>query len=171
MVSSPRVFLSYAHEPGIPHHRNKALQMAQALRLNGIDAMIDQYVENDPPPHWPGWMIDQIERADFVLCIASPRYKERVDSKGDPMVGRGARWEGLFITEELYGQVNEETKFIAVVLDGYDPDIPRVLRPLGSTHYFWPSGEEDLYRRITKQPRVVPAPLGPLIRFDPPWVS
>ncbi|WP_374210737.1 SEFIR domain-containing protein [Dietzia sp. Die43] len=167
-MKNPRVFISYAHELDIPDHRKKVLQLAQALRLSGVDATIDQFVEHDPPPHWPGWMIDQIKEADFVLCVASPLYKERVDGKGQHTAGLGARWEGLFITEELYNDLSRSTRFIAVVLDGYEPTIPHVLRPLGSTHYYWPSNEEDLYRRITKQPRVIPAQLGPLIRFDPP---
>ncbi len=114
-------------------------------------------------------MIQQIEESDFVLCIASACYRERVDGRGVPTVGRGARWEGLFITEELYtGAGNPETKFVAVVFDGDEPHIPRVLRPLGSTYYYWPSDDEDLFRRLTRQPRVLPAPLGSLIRFDPP---
>lgn len=164
-----RVFISYAHEPDIDGHRDRALELAQSLRLRGVEAMIDQFVEHDPPV-WPRWMIDEVRAADFVLCLASPSYKERVENRGVPTTGRGARWEGAIITEELYSQFpHGYKKFIAVVLDGCIPDhIPDVLLPLGRSYYVLPEDDDNLYRRLTGQPRVVPAPLGPIVRLTPP---
>jgi hypothetical protein len=163
-----RAFVSYAHEVGIAGHRERALELAQSLRLRGIEATIDQFVEHDPP-FWPRWMIDQVGGADFVLCLASPAYKERVEDRGNPTTGRGARWEGAIITEELYEQFpNAYRKFMAVVLPGCLPDhIPDVLLPVGRSYYVVPRDDEDLYRRLTGQPRVVPAPLGSVLRLGP----
>jgi TIR domain len=161
-----RVFISYAHEPGLAGHRDRVLDVAQSFRLRGIEATIDQFVEHDPPV-WPRWMTDQVRDADFVLCVASPSYKERVENRGDPATGRGARWEGAIITEELYSQFpNAYKKFIAVVLEGCSADdIPDVLLPLGRSYYVLPHDDEDLYRRLTGQPRVVPAPLGAIVQL------
>ncbi len=161
-----RVFVSYAHERGIDGHRDRVLTLAQSLRLRGIEALIDQYVEHDPPL-WPRWMLDEIRSADFVLCVASPAYKERVENHGDRSVGRGARWEGAVVTEELYSEAPAaRKKFIAVVLEKCTPDdIPDVLFPVGQSYYVWPQDDEELYRRLTRQPRVVPAAIGNIVHL------
>jgi hypothetical protein len=147
-------------------HRERALDLAQSLRLKGIEANIDQFIEHDPPT-WPRWMLDEVRGADFVLCLASPLYKMRTEGLGDPSIGRGSRWEGAVITEELYAQFpGSQAKFVAVVLDGCSSDdIPDVLMPLGRTYYHWPEDEEGLYRRLTGQPRVTPALVGPIVRL------
>ncbi|HML52432.1 MAG TPA: TIR domain-containing protein [Propionicimonas sp.] len=165
-IRRPKVFLSYAHEPAIPDHRERALDLAQSLRLKGIEANIDQFVEHDPPI-WPRWMLDEVRGADFVLCLASPLYKMRAEGRGNLSEGRGARWEGAVITEEIYAEFpRTQAKFVAVVMDGCtSKDIPDILLPVGRTHYFWPKDEEDLYRRLTGQPRVVPAPLGAIVHL------
>jgi hypothetical protein len=164
----PRVFISYAHERDIDGHRKRALDLAQSLRIRGLNANIDQFVEHRPPI-WPRWMIDEVRSADFVLCIASPSYKDRVEGRGDPTVGRGARWEGAIVTEELYSEFpRAHEKFIAVVPIGCSTDdIPDVLLPIGRSHYLLPQDDEDLYRRLTGQPRVIPAPLGAILRLGP----
>lgn len=87
-----RVFVSYAHDRGIHGHRERALKLTQSLRLRGVEAVIDQFIEHDPP-FWPRWMIDQIKAADYVLCLASLGYRERFENNGDLSIGRGARWE------------------------------------------------------------------------------
>lgn len=160
----PRVFVSYAHEPALDGHRDRALELAQSLRMRGIEAYIDQFIEHDPPT-WPRWMIDEIRGADFVLCLASPAYKERVELRGSPDVGRGARWEGAVITEELYMEFpSTQSKFLAVVMASCSPaDIPDILMPLGRSYYNWPEDDEALYRRLTNQPRVLPVPLGEIV--------
>ena len=166
--SRPKVFISYAHEVGIAGHRERALELAQSLRRRGLDASIDQFVEHNPPT-WPRWMLDEVRGADFVLCLASLTYKERVEGQGDISVGRGARWEGAIITEELYSEFPaSQSRFIAVVLNGCQPaHIPDILMPVGRTYYSWPDGDEDLYRRLTNQPRVIPATLGEIVQLGP----
>jgi hypothetical protein len=167
-----KVFISYAHERGIDGYRDRALDLAQSLRFRGVEAVIDQFIEHDPP-FWPRWMTNEIKDADYVLCLASPSYKVRVEGQGDPANGRGARWEGAIITEELYEQSGgAQKKFIAVVLKGGSPeDIPNVLLPIGRSYYYWPRDDEDLYRRLTGQPRVVPAPLGEIVLLPTEKIS
>lgn len=161
---SPRVFVSYAHEPQMNGHRTRALELAQSLRLRGVDAMIDQFVEHEGP-HWPLWTQRNIRDAGFVLCLASPSYKQRVEGAGDPTIGRGSRWEGAVITEILYEQVG--ARCIAVVLEGCTPaDIPDILLPIGHTYYEMPQDDEGLYRRLTNQPRALPAPLGQIVKLE-----
>lgn len=171
-MSTPRgarVFISYAHDATVPGHSDQALQLAESLRRRGVMSYIDRWVEHEPI-NWPRWMADQIRDADFVLCLASPLYKERCEQLGDPKVGRGARWEGALITDAMYSNIIEApAKFIAVLVTGTGPDdIPDVLRPYGYTHYRWAEGTEDdemLYRRITGQPLLKPPSLGPVVIY------
>lgn len=162
----PRVLVSYAHEVQISGHVERAYDLSQSLRRLGVDTQIDRYVEHDPP-FWPRWMQDEIAQAKFVLCLVSPLYRERCEGRGDESVGRGARWEGLIVTEELYtNQSAAHRKFIPVLLDGCEvTDIPDVLRPVGTTHYRWPADNENLYRRLTNQPRFVPEPIGQIVQL------
>ncbi len=164
--SGVRVFVSYAHEP-IDDHRERVLELTESLRLRGIEAVVDQYVEHDPPL-WPQWMMHQVRDSDFVLCVVSPAYRERADGDGDRSSGRGVRWEGAIITEELYSSLIEgNRKFIAIVLDGYSrDDIPLLLQPFGRSSYSWPSDDELLYRRLTNQPTTTPAELGAIVILD-----
>lgn len=164
-----RVFISYAHDHTVPGHRDHALQLAESLRRRGVLSIIDRWVEAEPT-NWPRWMANQVRDAGFVLCLASPLYRERCEQLGDPSRGRGARWEGALITDAMYADiVQAPRKFIAVLLDGTVPsDIPDVLRPYGHTYYQWSEGTEEdemLYRRITGQPLLKPPPLGPVIIY------
>jgi hypothetical protein len=158
-----RVFVSYAHEV-VDGYRAKALDLTQSLRIRGIEAVIDQFVEHEPP-FWPRWMLDQVRAADFVLCLTSPAYRERAEGRGEPSSGRGARWEGAIITEEIYSSLSgANRKFVPVVLDDFSPsDIPDILFPVGRSYYRWPDDDEMLYRRLTGQPVAVPAALGEVI--------
>jgi hypothetical protein len=141
-----------------------ALELTQSLRSRGIDADIDQFY-SESGQNWPVWMQKAIANADFVLCLASPLYKERFEASGDVKKGLGSRWEGAIITEGLYAEsLAADSKFIAVVPEGCNSrDIPSVLQPLGRTHYRLPDDDEDLYRRLTGQPRVLPLALGDIV--------
>lgn len=172
MAASPRVFISYAHEihdPQLAGHRARALDLAQWLRSLGIDARIDQFVEHEPP-YWPRWTLDEIRRADFVLCLASPTYRSRFEDDAAGPVGHGAAWEGAHITELLYQAKGDGLrKFVNVVLPGCTLDhIPDVLRPVGAMHYLLPAQNKELYGRLTRQPRprAVPRELGTIVRLD-----
>lgn len=158
------VLISYAHDPFIPAHMENALELTQSLRSRGIDADIDQF-HSESGQNWPLWMLKAIQKADFVLCLASPLYKERFEASGDASRGLGSRWEGAIITEALYNEsLAADSKFIAVVPEGCDSQhIPTLLQPLGRTHYRLPDDDEDLYRRLTGQPRVLPLALGDIV--------
>lgn len=166
MQSPPRVFISYAHESEA--HRVVVLALADQLRADGIDARIDRYIEDDPP-YWPMWMIEEIAAADFVICVISPRYVERVSGLGQMNEGLGARWEGAIITETAYQSLAASHKrFIAVVFDARLVDIiPPILFPRGRTSYLLQKDYGKLYRRITGQPSTPSPPLGPIVCLPP----
>src|SRR5262249_33726623 len=75
--ASAKVFISYAHEPGVPGHADQMLDLADRLNADGLDCMVDQYVDN-PPGGFPLWMEQQIREARFVLMVCTPAYYRRV---------------------------------------------------------------------------------------------
>ena len=152
-----RVFLSYTHDS--PEHKAKVLGLSDRLIRDGVDARIDRYVESSPPRSWPRWMAAEIEDADFVLVICTGAYIRRFRDREEPGRGKGARWEGAVIIQELYEAEGAKAKFIPVVFSSENcPSIPVVLR--GTNHYILDSEDayERLYRHVTGQPRTLTPP-------------
>lgn len=148
----PRVFISYRHEPDRPEHADRVLGLADRLRANGIDAIIDQY-ETAPPDGWPTWCEREIGSADFVLMFCTEAY-HRVLSGGDPpQTGRGVLWEARIIRPLIYNAGSKTAKFVpALFADGDVEHVPLPLR--GATWHCIDTAEgyEDLYRQLTGQP-------------------
>jgi serine/threonine-protein kinase len=150
------VFVSYSHDSAA--HNRRVLQLAEALRRDGIDASID--VDFVRPPHgWPHWCEEQLrpEKADFVLLICTPGYRDRVENRVAFDEGRGAFWEGSMIYDYVY-DAKGNRRFIPLLLDGATEScIPRPLR--NHTHYairrydIDDRGYRKLYRELTQQNR------------------
>ena len=182
-----RILVSYSQETGpdgIPGHRERALELAQQLNAHDdLDAVIDQYFEHDPP-HWPLWVLEELQRADFVLCLASPGYLRSFEAIGsrlsatagegpvEPDQGRGASWEALHITDMLYRDVQRHgssKRIVSVLLPGCTTDhIPLAFSPIATSHYRFPEDQDDLLRRLTGEPRpeAVPRRPGGVARVD-----
>jgi tetratricopeptide (TPR) repeat protein len=166
-----RAFISYTHDYDTPEHRPRVLRLAQRLRSDGIAVEIDQYHEQSPPSvGWPGWMRDQIEAADFVLVVCTPTYYRRFLGKEEPGKGKGARWEGALITQQIYEDCAENTRFIPAGFASFAENAVNIPDPLRATTYRDLSTEEgysDLLRHLTRQPRVIPAPVGKIPNLPP----
>ena len=76
-----RVFISYAHDSDT--HREAVREFWVLLRRSGIDARLDRTAA-EQAQDWPLWMLDQVRKADFVLCVASPTYRRRAEGTEDP---------------------------------------------------------------------------------------
>jgi tetratricopeptide (TPR) repeat protein len=149
------VFISYSQDS--PDHKARVLALADRLRDEGIETVIDRY-QTAPPEGWPLWMEKQIRDAKFVLLVCTETYLRRVMKEEAPGKGLGVLWESTIINSYLYesGGVNE--KFIPIVFDYSDTQfIPRPLKP--TTYYDVSSddGYELLHSRLTDQP-LTPAP-------------
>ena len=128
----PKVLISYSHDS--PEHARRVLELAERLRVDGIDAQLDQYVAGTPAKGWPRWMDDQLDSADFVLAVCTETYHRRFLGREEPEKGKGADWEGSLITLELYDARSDTSKFVPVLFDPEDQHfIPRPLS--GHTHY------------------------------------
>jgi len=164
-AQAPRVFISYSRDN--PAHGDRVLALADRLRADGIDAMIDLYIQT-PPEGWPAWCAEQIDTADFVLMVCTETYLRRASRKEEPGVGHGVLWEGRLINQYLYDAGSVSAKFVPVLLaDGSDAHVPLPVK--GGTIYQveTPQGYESLFRLLSYQLPTRMPPLGTR-RSSPP---
>ena len=109
-IEAPLVLISYAWEEEDQDYMKWIECFASDLRENGINAQIDRY-----QPHGTDlvkFMRDSIRTAQKVLCILTPKYKEKAES------GRGgAAYEGGIISHEIYND-QDTVKFIPILRKG-----------------------------------------------------
>lgn len=159
-MKAPRVFISYSHDA--PEHADRVLAFASRLRQDGIDAILDQY-ETSPPEGWLRWMDRHICDADFVLMICTQTYYRRIMDEEKPDEGFGVAWEGNLIFQHIYDAKTKNTKFIPVLFKGGKTEhIPKPCKGVAHYRIDSPQGYEDLYRRLTDQPKTVKPMLGKL---------
>ncbi|MFF1722631.1 TIR domain-containing protein [Streptomyces sviceus] len=97
----PRVLISYAHDETDPRHAKEVKSLSELLKREGINVRLDQDVD-DEPQNWLRWMQNEMSEADYILSVASPAYKRRVEHREKPGTGRGATWEGGYILDVVY---------------------------------------------------------------------
>ena len=164
-MEAPKVFISYSHDS--TEHAGRVLKLSDRLRQDGVDSHIDQY-EMSPPEGWPRWMINKVEWADFVVVVCTEIYHQRFKGKAPASQGKGVKWEGAILTQELYDAEAQNTRFIPVVFAVEDTaNIPVILR--GQTYYDVKTdkGYEALYRHLTGQPAIEKPGLGKLKPMQP----
>jgi CHASE2 domain-containing sensor protein len=157
-AAAPRVLISYSHDT--PDHCDRVLGLADRLRADGIDAIVDQYVQF-PQEGWPAWCAAQIESADFVLMVCTETYLRRVNHKEELGVGHGVLWEGRLINQHLFDAGSLSAKFVPVLLaDGSDAHVPVPVK--GGTIYRveTPEGYVSLLRLLSNQPATPMPPMG-----------
>src|ERR1039458_5206618 len=121
---TPKVFISYSHDSQA--HADEVLALANRLRDDGIDCLVDQY-EESPPEGWPQWMDLQIRESAFVLVVCSEFYLNKLLGKVQPNEGLGVKWEGKLVYQHLYND-GANSKFIPVLLaNGKSEHIPTPL--------------------------------------------
>lgn len=159
-MKHPKIFISYSHDS--QEHRERVLGLAERLRTDGYEAMIDQYVEGTPPQGWPRWMLNQIEWADYVLLVCSETYYRRFRGHESPSVGKGVDWEGAIITNELYQNKSVSRRFVPVFFDFASVDnIPEPLRAASFHVLNSEDGYTTLIDYLADVAGIEPAELGP----------
>lgn len=163
--SSPpiKVFISYSWDS--KEHVERVLDLAYALLEDGIDCMIDRFVQ--APDNWDRWMLDQIEYSDFVLIVCSHRYYNRYRHRDESNQGLGVKWESTLIMGNLVDLGGKNKKFYPLFFGNAN----RSLIPDGIRNTYFaflcddidnllyskdrlkkPSAYQDLYRLLTNQP-------------------
>ncbi len=161
-----RVFISYSHDS--TEHKDRVWDLCERLRNDGIDCHIDQHLFS-PPEGWPRWCRNQVQESQFVLVVCTETYKRRYEGKAPVGEGKGAKWEGFVITQELYEAEGKNIKFIPVVFASDDAQhIPLELR--GATRYDLsiPDAYGNLFRHLTNQPARKKSAVAAQIKAMPP---
>lgn len=140
------------------------LGLANQLRKQGIDCALDQY-EESPEEGWIEWMEACITESTYVVVVCSKGYSEKLQLKND-VEGKGVRWEGAIIKQEIYNAKGKNPRFIPVIF-GEDNKkyIPHALKAVTYYDVLSESGYERLYRRLTKQPAIRKPRLGNVVEF------
>jgi nucleoside phosphorylase len=162
---SKRVMISYSHDSEV--HQERVLSLANRLRSEGIDCMVDSY-DQAPAEGWIKWMMRQVEEADFVLIVCTEQYNRRFRGEEEAGKGLGVTWEGKIILQLLYDGQGLNSKFVPILL--YPKDEAFIPLPLRDTTRYKLNTEEgydELYSRLTGQPLNPPGELGPM-RILPP---
>jgi hypothetical protein len=164
-MANPKVFISYSHDS--PEHSERVLSLAWALQGNGIDVELDQF-HNEEILDWPRWCNEQTshEHSDFVVCVCTPEYRQRIEGKVPPEKGKGVHWEGSLLDDDLYDEKGN-SRVIAILFDEVpDTSIPRFLRGWTRCRLrqfaLSDPGYEQLIRILTRQAKVEKNPLGPV---------
>lgn len=154
-VHAPKVFVSYAHESDA--HKGSVLAFATFLRKAGIDAVLDLWFTGDRRD-WYTWAIREMTDADFVLVVASPRYRRSGDGHGPSTENRGVQSEAALLRELVHAdRAAWLPKILPVLLPGHEIDeIPLFLQPHSASRYPVTSldatGAGELLRVILRQP-------------------
>jgi hypothetical protein len=158
-VDVPKVLVSYAHESD--EHQGQVLAFATFLRQAGIDAVLDLW-SADARQDWYAWAIGEMTEADFVLVVASDRYRMTGDGNGLVTENRGVQSEAALLRELVYAdRATWLPKILPVILPGHTIDqIPLFLQPHTATRFhvtsFDTTGAEDLLRVVLRQPGHLP---------------
>ena len=105
----PKVFISYSWDDD--SHREWVHEFATRLKGDGIGIVLDMWSAM-PGDDVPQFMETAVRDSDFVLCICTPKYKERSDQRTG-----GVGYEGIVMTSELF--VNRsKRKFIPILRSG-----------------------------------------------------
>jgi hypothetical protein len=104
-----KIFISYSWDDDA--HKKWVRDFAVRLRRDGLEVILDQWNTGlgDQLTRFMEWAVRE---SDFVLCVCTPRYKEKSDSRNG-----GVGYEGYIMTSEFFSNPNQR-KFIPVLRKG-----------------------------------------------------
>lgn len=164
-MATCRVFISYSHDS--TEHEQRVRCLADQLRADGVDARIDQYVQ-DPDEGWIKWMRTQVKEAEKVLLVFTETYQRRFEGDEEQGKGLGVTFEGVMVTQSLYESGGRNAKFRPVVFRDEDTQfIPIELRSFNRYRVDTPEHYQNLLRWLYEAPRIIPPTLGQKMHLPP----
>lgn len=160
-----KVFISYSWTT--PEHEDWVLELAQRLRSNNVDVILDKWDlnEGDDKYHFMEQSVSS-EEVEKVLIILDKGYVAKANNRAG-----GVGTETLIISPKLYSQVVQD-KFIPIVAEVDDKGKAFLPVYLESRIYIDMSTDELLHknyeallRRIFNRPSLVKPKLGEVPRY------
>jgi hypothetical protein len=158
--NSPRVFISYSWDS--LEHRRWVRFLAERLRINGIDARLDQW-HIKAGESFTRFMEEEVTASDFVIAVCTPAFARKSNTRQG-----GAGYEQQIVSGLLVSG-SPRSKFIPIIRSGeYEPGpdcaIPTHFTGIAAIdfrhHAEFQERLEDLLRVIFDRPRFAPPPLG-----------
>lgn len=101
-------------------HRDYVLSLAVTLRWLGVNAIVDQFVEDHPPENWPMWTETHLKNSKWVLVICTESYYPSVMGamKGEELAPLPSAGERSFDGRVIYSFLNssKSAKFVPIFL-------------------------------------------------------
>lgn len=154
---APKVFISYSWDD--EQHKEWVMNLAEYLRKNGIDVILDRWELNELGKPLPNFMEKSIKDCERVICVMTPNYKNKTDK-----LAGGVGYEYSIISANIFSNIGT-TKFIPLLKDGNEINaIPtsltgRLYIDMRSNDNF-EEKKEELLRDIFKEPEFKKPPIG-----------
>jgi len=155
-MKNPTAFISYSWDN--PQHKDWVIALANELRRCGIDAIVDEFVNQKGTVNLNRMMIDNIFNNDFTLVIMTDKYARKANElKG------GVGYETTLLINDMVDNID---KIIPVMRCGGDRKeaIPYYLKGVSyidfSNDLDFDEKFEDLKYKILKVDRIKMEPLG-----------
>src|SRR5262245_14941110 len=98
-AEAPSVFISYARESS--QHRAAVVEFAAFLRDQGVAVVLDAWFGGERQD-WYAWALREISEADYVIVVASEKYRWITDGYGGNLQHKGVRSEAALLREMIY---------------------------------------------------------------------
>ncbi len=160
---NPSCFISYSWED--EEHKTWVRILAAQLRLNGVDAHLDQF-ELAPGADLTRFMDSRIRESRFVLLVCTPVFA----SKANSGIG-GVGYEKQIVTGEIFNGNVSDTKFVPLLRRGSAAEaLPSYLQSRLFIDFRdddrFTERLEDLLRHLHGAPLYVTPELGPRPDFN-----
>jgi len=158
-IESPKVFISYSWDSD--EHKGKMLKLADKLKGDGVNSVIDQYNQhaNTPNEDWQLWMEKQIEESKYVICICTEKYFKRFQQTEEKNIGKGVKWESVITRKLISHEDSQNKKFISVVLN--NDEFQYVPKIINDTVYCL-DAYEDIFTHVSGQVQCIEPELNSL---------
>ncbi len=157
MIENPIVFISYSWDND--EHKEWVLNLANKLRTNGIDVILDRYYLQ-PGVNVPFFVEDSIRKSNRMIIVLTPNYKQKAEGRKGG-VGR----EYSLINASLAGSIVENERIIPILRKGTPQEsvvdfLRQYLYIDFTTDAEFESNYEALLRELYKEPEIEMPALG-----------
>lgn len=163
-----KVFISYSQESDA--HKARVLALAQALRRDGMEVELDQFHAHRILD-WPRWCLEQLRKADFVLCVCTREYRDRVYGDVPASTGNGVHWEGSVLDDEFYDTKGNRRILPLLLMSESGDSIPDFMRGWTYCRVTEPemsdAGYVQMLHILLAEPVVIPVPIGSRVKLPP----
>jgi hypothetical protein len=163
MIEHPIVFISYSWDD--ENHKEWVLNLANKLRTNGIDVILDRYYLT-PGKNLPVFVEESLRKSNRIITVLTPNYK----TKAEKRIG-GVGQEFSIINNDLVRNISKNERVIPILKRGdSETSTPEFLKQYiyidFSDKADFGESFKSLLRELYKEPEIKIPELGNKPIFD-----